>query len=500
MELTSLGNMDDSAVNLTGRFTLNFNSQSQIFVMGTDPGGGNPQHVAGAVYTGANTVSSLLTAINSKLGTLGINATAPDLAGGTNTGAIYLQGNVDGNFPITMTASTLAATSSVGQVGSAVNGVTGAAAIDAVTTIGPASGSVNTNDALGSGTITVQNTTGGTAQTFVVGSTGSASHTTYLSAGTTLSQLATSITGAGLGVTAQANTGGITITQNVGLGDGTLVPSSDTASQIIVTGSLSDTTKGTFATAEIGGFASANDTVSGNLNFTVGSTAEPTITTTAGETVSQLVTQINGGVANNHPDGVTASLVAGSNGFESILLTSNTEGTSGNITPSALTSLTDTTTTAALSYTATSAYSMGLSGSIADTTSGLSAATFAANTKAGSGVATISYSDGAGVSLAATDLTNQVNAQGALTSLSSAITSVAAQDGYIGAQINTLNAVSQVLSTQSENVKSAQNAVQATDYASATSNMSKYEILSQTGIAALAQANSVQQEVTKLLQ
>jgi flagellin len=30
--------------------------------------------------------------------------------------------------------------------------------------------------------------------------------------------------------------------------------------------------------------------------------------------------------------------------------------------------------------------------------------------------------------------------------------------------------------------------------------MSKNEILSQTGIAALAQANSVQQEVTKLLQ
>ena len=49
-------------------------------------------------------------------------------------------------------------------------------------------------------------------------------------------------------------------------------------------------------------------------------------------------------------------------------------------------------------------------------------------------------------------------------------------------------------------MQSAQNAVQATDYASATSNMSKYEILSQTGISALAQANSMQQEVTKLLQ
>jgi flagellin len=83
--------------------------------------------------------------------------------------------------------------------------------------------------------------------------------------------------------------------------------------------------------------------------------------------------------------------------------------------------------------------------------------------------------------------------------LNAAITDVASQDGYIGAQINTLNAISQVMSTQ-ENIVSAQNAIQATDYAAATANMSKYEILSQTGIAALARANSIQQEVTKLLQ
>ena len=116
------------------------------------------------------------------------------------------------------------------------------------------------------------------------------------------------------------------------------------------------------------------------------------------------------------------------------------------------------------------------------------------------GIATISYSDGAGQSLSATDLSDQSDAETALTGLNTAIADVAAQDGYIGAQINTLNSVSNVLSTQSENVQSAQNAVQATDYAAATSNMSKYEILSQTGIAALAQANSQQQEVLKLLQ
>jgi len=87
-----------------------------------------------------------------------------------------------------------------------------------------------------------------------------------------------------------------------------------------------------------------------------------------------------------------------------------------------------------------------------------------------------------------------------LTSLNTAISNVSAQDGYIGAQINTLNSVSQVLSTQRENVVAAQNAVQATDYATASSNMSKYQILSQTGISALAQANSMAQMVTKLLQ
>ncbi len=119
-----------------------------------------------------------------------------------------------------------------------------------------------------------------------------------------------------------------------------------------------------------------------------------------------------------------------------------------------------------------------------------------------SGVATISYTAAPGGSqnLSSSSLANSALAQSALAQLNAAISAVASQDGYIGAQINTLNAISQVMSTQQENVVSAQNAIQATDYAAATSNMSKYEILSQTGIAALAQANQVEQEVTKLLQ
>ncbi len=77
--------------------------------------------------------------------------------------------------------------------------------------------------------------------------------------------------------------------------------------------------------------------------------------------------------------------------------------------------------------------------------------------------------------------------------------SVSERIGTVNAA-HTLDSISQVMSTRQENVVTAQNAIQATDYDSATLNMSKYEILSQTGIAALARANTVQQEVTKLLQ
>jgi flagellin len=235
---------------------------------------------------------------------------------------------------------------------------------------------------------------------------------------------------------------------------------------------LSKDTAGVLTTA-----AALGDAVTGGLKFTIaaadGSTTSYTTTST---TVSALIAEIN---AKNIP-GVTASFTtAGAVGDASATINTADTGiqltnTNPNVTI-ALSTLVDTGTT--------------------------TTATQSANTAA---TTTIGYQFAAGgdlsVDLSKTSLSNAANAQNAVTMLNEAITYVAAQDGYIGAQINTLNSISQVMSTQQENVVSAQNAIQATDYASATSNMSKYEILSQTGIAALAQANSVEQEVTKLLQ
>ena len=223
----------------------------------------------------------------------------------------------------------------------------------------------------------------------------------------------------------------------------------------------------------------AGDTVTGGLKFTItnqdGTTTNFTTTAT---TVSGLISEIN----KDGIPGVTASL--------------STQGAVGG-TAGATTALADT----GILLTNTNSNVVIADATLLDTTTGEAATALQASTKA---TETISYQLGGNAeqtsNLAATNLTSQGNAETALTTINAAINNVAAQRGYLGAQVNTLNAVSQVVNTQQENVTSAQNSVQATDYASATSQLSKYEILSQTGISALAQANSLQQEVTKLLQ
>ncbi len=107
---------------------------------------------------------------------------------------------------------------------------------------------------------------------------------------------------------------------------------------------------------------------------------------------------------------------------------------------------------------------------------------------------------GGGQDLSSSSLNSQSSAENALTQITAALADVAYQRGQVGANINTLTAASNIASSQQTNVASAENAITATDYAAATSNLSKFEILTQTGISALAQANSTQQMVTKLLQ
>jgi flagellin len=499
LQLPNGGIINDGSDTLTGQVQIkNGAGAANTFIMGVgvDNAGTN------TYYTGSTSVASLMNKINSIAG-LGIVASVP--TGGT--GAIYLQSTIGGTGHVISTPGVTTLADSVAVNASApVPGVTPIAGNVSTLSVvaannGNNNGLVSTSDLLAAaGSITLKN--GGVTHIFVVGAgTDNVPAGTYYTANAgdhsnTLANLAATISAdAALGVTAQANTSGLALTSTAFEGAPGIA--------VVGTPTLSDATEGSYSTATLGSFASENDTISGSMSFSVNGTSQP-VSTAAGETVGGLIDSINLHTATL---GVSAAWVPGTNGYGSVQLTSNTIGSAGLIS-SATSTIADTAPTASLTYTATSGYSIGLTSdlnhAVYDSTAGqngtATAATFVANAKAGSGVAVTSYSDGAGEALNGTNLLNQAAAQSALAHLNRAITDVAAQDGYIGAEINTLNSISHVMSTQQENVVSAQNALQATDYASATSNMSKYEILSQTGIAALAQANSVQQEVTKLLQ
>jgi flagellin len=98
------------------------------------------------------------------------------------------------------------------------------------------------------------------------------------------------------------------------------------------------------------------------------------------------------------------------------------------------------------------------------------------------------------------DLLTQSDATAALATISTAVQSVASLRGTIGATINRLQAASGVINNQVQNLTGAEDGVRAADIPSTVADLSKYSILEQTGVSALAQANQQQQLVLKLLQ
>ncbi|MGA2169628.1 MAG: flagellin [Terracidiphilus sp.] len=424
----------------------------------------------------------------------------------------------------TFTTAQQAGTAAVADAEAA--GLGGGGATDTGIEISGTGIGTGTNGAGEVGTLTVSapgDTLGGTLT--IVGSDGT-SHAILLgNAGSTdtIANLENTINTAGYGVTASLVGGALTfISTNPAVTvSATSALTASAGGTLTLTGTPTALTQyysqvGTLTLAQTNPAkpSLSTDTLGGTL--TIGSNVITLGTPTTTDTLADLEATINSG-----DYGVTATLdstgkimtftslnssmtIAGGVGPGALVDSSDNAGDTGTLTAtnapvdfSVYYSVGITTTGITDSSTAVN---IGGVGPIDETYGGTGNTGIAMDTNRAGGTATISYTDAAGESLSKTDLLNQTDAQSALNDLNLAISDVAAQDGYIGAQINTLNAISQVMSTQQENVVSAQNAVQATDYASATSNMSKFEILSQTGIAALAQANSVQQEVTKLLQ
>ncbi len=105
-----------------------------------------------------------------------------------------------------------------------------------------------------------------------------------------------------------------------------------------------------------------------------------------------------------------------------------------------------------------------------------------------------------GVSLSSDSLLSASSSQAALTEINNAIAQVAALRGALGASMNRLTAAGSVITTQVTNLTSAEDNVSSADISQQVSKMSQEQVLTQTGISALSQANQMQQALLKLLQ
>jgi flagellin len=301
------------------------------------------------------------------------------------------------------------------------------------------SGNINVSNGSSTVTVATQGATGATAAALVQSNTALQALGISASYNTTTNTLTfTGISTGAAGVTVAPTTG-------------TLFTDPILTTVATTTAAAGSSVTGATTTIALG---SDNDTVSGTLALTIGTTGlakdSLSLTIAPGTSGNDLANQINENSA-FQVAGVTASY----NSSNSTVTLTGPVGTANTISTTG-TSLTDT----------SSAYAS------------------------------------AGASLAAPGVSTltAANAAAVLTTVTSAIADVAFQRGILGADVNQLTAASNVASAESENLTSASSALDSTDYGQATSDLAKFQVLSQTGIAALSQANSVQQEILKLLQ
>jgi len=111
-----------------------------------------------------------------------------------------------------------------------------------------------------------------------------------------------------------------------------------------------------------------------------------------------------------------------------------------------------------------------------------------------------SFSAATSGSLAGVSVLTVADAQNAIQTIDAALTQVSALQGQLGAVQNRFTSVISNLTSSDQNASSAQSTIQDTDYASATSSLSRAQVLSQAATAIIAQANQLPQQVLKLLQ
>jgi flagellin len=105
-----------------------------------------------------------------------------------------------------------------------------------------------------------------------------------------------------------------------------------------------------------------------------------------------------------------------------------------------------------------------------------------------------------GQDLSGIDISTQAGAVAALGAIRNALAAVSSNRADIGAGINRLQNAVAVIQNQSQNTQAAESTIRDANIAQEISNLTKYQILAQSGLAALSQANANGTLVLNLLQ
>jgi flagellin len=103
-------------------------------------------------------------------------------------------------------------------------------------------------------------------------------------------------------------------------------------------------------------------------------------------------------------------------------------------------------------------------------------------------------------SSAAPATTAGTDPQVAINAITDALASLGQTQGKVGAAENTINYAVNLAQSQITNFSSAESQIRDADIATEAANLSKAQVLQQSSMAAMAQANSAPQAVLKLLQ
>jgi flagellin len=112
---------------------------------------------------------------------------------------------------------------------------------------------------------------------------------------------------------------------------------------------------------------------------------------------------------------------------------------------------------------------------------------------------TISGVETADLGITQTTFTSVAQAQTALTQVRAAVSTLATAQNSVGTLQNRLQFAVSLSSSQVVNITAAESRIRDANIAEESANMTKYNILSQSGIAALAQANQASSAVLGLL-